>query len=267
MTYKVKNWERFQHYSKRNPPWIKFHKSLLDDPEWFELSDAASRMLANCWLLASEGNGILPSLKKVAFRLRMTEERAAELISQLNHWLEDDASTMLAKRKHVAPKSLSETETETETDDDGGVARAREPLVSKEACELADEVAVVVGHDPKHPPPAWCGAAMTVSKWLREGWGRDVILVGVRGAMANKRDGPPVSIRYFERAIATEVARQKTPLPVVEIQSGKPNGKRTVHQAADDALARIRALNVDAPGIRDPTSESTVRLLPAGRRE
>ena len=27
----IKNWGEFQHYKKRNPPWIKLHKKLLDD--------------------------------------------------------------------------------------------------------------------------------------------------------------------------------------------------------------------------------------------
>lgn len=44
------------------------------------------------------------------------------------------------------------------------VKRARERLVSDEAFKLADEITTLVGLDPKHPPPAWCGAAMHVAK-------------------------------------------------------------------------------------------------------
>lgn len=114
-------------------------------------------------------------------------------------------------------------------EDDGVDARARdprqwhdvdprgtEPLVPPEAVALADEVAVIAGIDPQHPPPAWCGAAMHASKWLREGWNRDVVLVAARSAMARKRDGPPYSIRFFEHEIARELARQKAPLPVAQ---------------------------------------------------
>ena len=113
---KIKGWEKFQHYKHRDPPWIKLHKKLLNDPEWFALSGDASKMLASCWLLASETSGELPPVPTVAFRLRMTEKRVTELLSQLNHWLEHDASELLAARKHVAPNSCSETETETETE-------------------------------------------------------------------------------------------------------------------------------------------------------
>lgn len=103
MVLRIKDWSDFQHYKTRTaPPWIKFYRRLLDDPEWFALSGDASKMLANCWLLASEYDGALPDIGKIAFRLRMTEDRAIELISQLSHWLEGDASTLLARRKHHA---------------------------------------------------------------------------------------------------------------------------------------------------------------------
>lgn len=110
---RVKNWRKFQHYKHRDPPWVKLHRGLLNDREWFSLSGDASKMLANCWLLASERDGDLPSVDDIAFRLRMPTETVASLISQLNHWIERDASAMLAGRTQVA---TTETETETETD-------------------------------------------------------------------------------------------------------------------------------------------------------
>ena len=111
MAIRIKNWDDFQHYKGRTPPWIKLYRKLLDDPEWFALSGDASKMLANCWLLASEHDGELPDLATVAFRLRMSEKRTGELISQLHHWLEGNASTMLAPCKQDAC-----LETERETD-------------------------------------------------------------------------------------------------------------------------------------------------------
>jgi DNA-binding NarL/FixJ family response regulator len=32
--YSVKNFERFQHYKDRSPPWIKLYNELLDDYEF-----------------------------------------------------------------------------------------------------------------------------------------------------------------------------------------------------------------------------------------
>ena len=28
---RVRNWERYQHYKERNPPWIKLYVELLDE--------------------------------------------------------------------------------------------------------------------------------------------------------------------------------------------------------------------------------------------
>jgi hypothetical protein len=114
---RIKNWDQFQHYSQRNPPWIRFYRKLLDDPEWFALSGDASKLLVNCWLIASECNGELPPMKTIAFRLRMKLKELEELISQLDHWLECDASTMLADRyQHARPDTESESDTDTESD-------------------------------------------------------------------------------------------------------------------------------------------------------
>ena len=59
--FRVKNWERFQHYRKRNPPWIKLYTSLLDDYEFSCLQDD-SKLLALCILmLAAKCHNKLPT--------------------------------------------------------------------------------------------------------------------------------------------------------------------------------------------------------------
>jgi hypothetical protein len=71
-----KNWEKFQHYKHRSPPWIKLHRDILDDYDWWSLP-IASRAIAPClWLLAScEEDGVFDaSPEKLAFRFRMTEK-------------------------------------------------------------------------------------------------------------------------------------------------------------------------------------------------
>ncbi|WP_151448120.1 hypothetical protein [Lacisediminimonas profundi] len=57
---KVKNWEQFQHYKKRSPPWIKLHRTLLDDYEFCGLPDAAKGHLLLLWLYASQHAGKVP---------------------------------------------------------------------------------------------------------------------------------------------------------------------------------------------------------------
>ena len=58
--FQVKNWKDFQHYGKRNPPWIKLHRSLLDDYAFCELPDVAKGHLMLLWLIASQNNGMVP---------------------------------------------------------------------------------------------------------------------------------------------------------------------------------------------------------------
>lgn len=55
---KIVDWDKFQHYTKRNPPWIKLHTSLLDN-EAFECLHNDSKVLLIClWLFtARKGNG------------------------------------------------------------------------------------------------------------------------------------------------------------------------------------------------------------------
>ena len=56
----VKNWNTFQHYGKRNPPWIKLHRAVLDDYTFCTLPDAAKGHLMMLWLYASQNNGQVP---------------------------------------------------------------------------------------------------------------------------------------------------------------------------------------------------------------
>jgi len=49
----VVNWERFQNYKHRHPPWIKFYRSLLDDRNFAKLPDASKLHLLLLWLVAS----------------------------------------------------------------------------------------------------------------------------------------------------------------------------------------------------------------------
>lgn len=104
-------------------------------------------------------------------------------------------------------------------DDDDACAR---PVAIKQQADvyartLTDEIMCIAGIDLKFVPPGWCGAPYRVEAWLREGWPYDLILVGVRKTMARKRDGPPDSVKYFEKAIATEIAMQSAPLPTVSV--------------------------------------------------
>ena len=58
---KVKNWDQFQHYKDRNPPWIKLYHSLLDDYSYSCLQDDSKLLLISLYLLAAKTNNKIPN--------------------------------------------------------------------------------------------------------------------------------------------------------------------------------------------------------------
>lgn len=50
---RVRNWERFQHYKNRRPPWIKLHVETLDDYELMHLDNDAQLVYERLLLLAA----------------------------------------------------------------------------------------------------------------------------------------------------------------------------------------------------------------------
>ena len=58
--FKVKNYEKFQHYKDRAPPWIKLYNETLENYEFGSLADATKGQLIGIWLLASRTNNKLP---------------------------------------------------------------------------------------------------------------------------------------------------------------------------------------------------------------
>jgi len=134
-----KNWDNFQHYKHRSPPWIKLHKNLLDDMAYQRLPVASKALAPMLWLLASESHdGVIHRTpEEIAFRLRMTEKEVISGIKPLidnGFFIED--SNMLAECLQDATtekrQSRVETEKETETDTPEGVS----PLVFEDFKKL-----------------------------------------------------------------------------------------------------------------------------------
>jgi hypothetical protein len=108
-----KNWDNFQHYKHRSPPWIKLHKNLLDDMQYQRLPVASKALAPMLWLLASESNdgAITMSPEEIAFRLRMSEKDVISAIKPLidnGFFIED--SNMLADSLQDATTEKSRVE-------------------------------------------------------------------------------------------------------------------------------------------------------------
>lgn len=119
MKYRIKNWDRYQHYRQRNPPWIKLYTDLLASEDWVTLDDPSRVLLVACLLIASKTDGEIdgtPSgltyLKRVAY-LRKTPN----LKPLITGGFLIGASTMLADSfasKQVASSSVSVSVSEKE---------------------------------------------------------------------------------------------------------------------------------------------------------
>jgi hypothetical protein len=98
---RIKGWHKYQSYKDRKPPWIRLHKSLLDDFEFQSMSITAKALLPMLWLLASEDedptSGVIrDSYDKLAFRLRMDITLLIATINEIHKsgFLEIDKSDL-----------------------------------------------------------------------------------------------------------------------------------------------------------------------------
>ncbi len=81
-TFSVKNFEKFQHYKDRAPPWIKLYNGLLEDYEFGLLPDASKMHLIAIWLLASRSENKIPyDAKWVSGRINATESVDLDLLA------------------------------------------------------------------------------------------------------------------------------------------------------------------------------------------
>ena len=121
--FSVKDFDHFQHYKDRNPPWIKLYNELLDNYEFSCLQDASKLHLILIWLLASRSDNKLPyDSEWVKRRINASENVDLDELTRAGFLITDQvvpmaASKMLAICKQVArPETEREGETERETE-------------------------------------------------------------------------------------------------------------------------------------------------------
>jgi len=111
---RVRNWDKFQPTMKdRNVIWIKIYRQILEDYEWHNLSSDSKATLLELLLLASENNGQLPEVHKIAFRLRKTEDFINEQIGLLSHWLQLDNNLITTCEQDVSLEKSREEKSKT----------------------------------------------------------------------------------------------------------------------------------------------------------
>lgn len=106
----VKNFEKFQHYKDRRPPWIKLYRDLWSDPEFFSLTETERYFLISFFMIASQNENRIPDNPDWLKREMATKKAIpVERLLQAG-WLklvEQDASNVLAERKQSDSEPLA----------------------------------------------------------------------------------------------------------------------------------------------------------------
>ena len=124
----IVNWSEYQHYTYRNPPWIKLHSKVLDNYEYGCLPDASKLLLISLWMLASKtGNKIPYDLAWISAKSMIKSKIDLEPLEKANfiNIVADcvhDASMALSpcKENGGTEKSKSRVRENTSSSDDDG---------------------------------------------------------------------------------------------------------------------------------------------------
>lgn len=117
----IPDWDEFQAYRDRRPPWIKLHRTLLDNQAFQSLPLSARAMLPMLWLLAPETEDYMSgrielSANGIAYRLRISEaevEKNLQILITAGFIKDVRDCTELYES---VPRDRDITETKTETD-------------------------------------------------------------------------------------------------------------------------------------------------------
>jgi hypothetical protein len=113
MKLRPKNWRDFQHYKNRNPPWIRLHRSLLDNRDFHCLPVASKALAPLLWLLASESvEGLIDaSADNLCFRLRMSEK---DLNAAIRPLIDKGFFDVVQEASEMLADGLRDADSETE---------------------------------------------------------------------------------------------------------------------------------------------------------
>lgn len=142
------NWNEFQHYKDRCPPWVKLHKRLLDDRKFQQLPLASRALAPMLSLLASESmhghfNG---SVEDLAFRLRRPADEIEAGLGPLLEigWLvrvPDASDSPPGNQQSAMPETEKKAEIETDSEN-----------IQSSSQHASDLIAVIVTRDGNKQP-------------------------------------------------------------------------------------------------------------------
>jgi hypothetical protein len=240
----VKNFERFQHYRDRNPPWIKLYGDVLVDLAFLKLPEAAQAQLMKLWILASQLGHPLPNDPKFLAgkigtkgRFYLSEIIAAGFIIPTDFASNGDSSALadpLAKSSENATRPVrarfQSSELEATTAD---FTNAEFSEITPTALAVWSNVAIAERWGEQPSPFTAAGAVQLADALMAQAANAQVVRLSIyRQCRESKRTHPPRAVNYFRPGIEddlasaaarrTQVASGETPPPKVTT-NGKHN--------------------------------------------
>ena len=117
----LRNWEHYQHYKDRNPPWIKLYNSLLDEYQFGILPDETKWHVVASTLLASRTNNLIPADPKwIGAKIGATKPVSIELLlaSGMFEQIQQDTSASTVVEQD-ASKPLDQRQSRAERETEG----------------------------------------------------------------------------------------------------------------------------------------------------
>lgn len=109
----IKNFDRYQHFKKASPPWIKLYRSTLDDREFINLPTTSKYVYLGLLILASEG------CNKVFNDPSWISHRLAIKVSELDLKPLYKAGFLIASESTVYRETVSQRRDREETEREG----------------------------------------------------------------------------------------------------------------------------------------------------
>lgn len=115
--FRIKNWDTYQHYKDRSPPWIKLHRELLTSETWVSLDDAGRVLaIAIMMLAAATGNKIPhnPAYVRRAAYLNSDPDFSALFDMGFIEIIEENTEVASTKQADARPEESREEESREE---------------------------------------------------------------------------------------------------------------------------------------------------------
>lgn len=254
--------------------WFRFYDDAINDPKILRLSDAMFKAWVTLLCLASKNDGVLPPTTDIALMLRLKVTKVAEWLATLaaaglidnndgvfapHNWsgrqYKSDVSNERVKRFRERKCNVTPTVTVTPPETEQKQITDTEQRKTTRAVALAgpwSEADRILFWE-QFPNKVGKADAMKAFDKATRKTTPDVLFPALQ-AYASKTDDRPFcnpstwlnQERWLDRPAANT------------------NGRRTVQQAADDLLTKLRSFDEPAPdGLRDGEGQNAVRLLPS----